>query len=146
MTTLRARPFQATAAGLHPLHAVLVAWPVPLFLGALISDIAYARTYQIQWINFADWLVAGGLVFTGLALAWSLVAAVLDRGRNRQALVVAGLLLLTFLFGLLNAFQHARDAWATMPGVVVWSLVVTLLSIAAVALSIVSVRRQGDAR
>ena len=36
-----------------PLHATLLAGTVPLFLGALLSDIAYTQTYQIQWANFA---------------------------------------------------------------------------------------------
>ena len=47
---------------IHPLHAFLLAATVPLFLGALLSDAAYARTQEIQWTNFASWLIAGGLV------------------------------------------------------------------------------------
>ena len=50
---------------------MLLAFPLPLFIGALLSDWAYSATYQIQWINFASWLIAGALVFTGLALLWS---------------------------------------------------------------------------
>ena len=42
----------------HPLHAVLLSFPFPLFLGTLLSDIAYERSYQIQWSNFAQWLNA----------------------------------------------------------------------------------------
>src|SRR5690554_5241911 len=34
---------------IHPLHAVLLAGTIPLFLGALISDITYGRTFHIQW-------------------------------------------------------------------------------------------------
>lgn len=52
-----------------PLHALLLAGTVPLFLGAMISDIAYYNSYQIQWSNFAAWLIAGGLVFCGLVLS-----------------------------------------------------------------------------
>ena len=40
-----------------PLHSILLGGTVALFLGALSSDIAYARTYQIQWSNFASWLI-----------------------------------------------------------------------------------------
>lgn len=53
---------------LHPLHAVLLAGTIPLFLGALLCDLAYAASYEIQWSNFASWLIVGGLVFGGLAL------------------------------------------------------------------------------
>src|SRR5690606_39235984 len=38
---------------LHPLHAILLAFPLPLFLGALLSDVAYRATFEVQWINFA---------------------------------------------------------------------------------------------
>mgnify|MGYP007026474366 FL=1 len=56
-----------------PLHAMLLAGTVPLFLGALLSDIAYYNSFQIQWANFAAWLIAGGLLFAGLALLLSLI-------------------------------------------------------------------------
>ena len=49
----------------HPVHAVLLAGTVPLFLGAMLSDIAYSASYEIQWSNFASWLIVGGLVFGG---------------------------------------------------------------------------------
>ena len=67
-----------------PLHATLLAGTVPLFLGALISDIAYGQTYQIQWANFASWLIAGALVFCGFALLFvsvSLLRAEQEVGR-----------------------------------------------------------------
>jgi len=33
---------------LHPIHVVLLAGIIPLFLGGLLSDIAYASSYEIQ--------------------------------------------------------------------------------------------------
>ena len=33
---------------LHPLHAILLAFPLPLFLGALLSDLAYWSSFQVQ--------------------------------------------------------------------------------------------------
>src|SRR5690606_14347063 len=47
---------------IHPIHAVFLAGIIPLFAGALLSDIAYYRTYEIQWQNFASWLIAGGQI------------------------------------------------------------------------------------
>ena len=58
---------------LHPLHAILLAFPFPLFLGALLSDLAYWATFQVQWINFSSWLIAGGLFVGGFALLWALI-------------------------------------------------------------------------
>lgn len=114
---------------------ILVSCAAPLFLGGLLSDIAYARTYEIQWLNFAAWLIAGAMVFTGLATAWSLLDQVLAPGRGRRRLVGLLILAAMFVFGLLNSFVHARDAWATMPAGLLWSVVVTALALVAVWIS-----------
>ena len=57
----------------HPLHAALVAGALALFLGALLSDVTYFRSYAIQWNNFSSWLLAGGLVIAGFALLAAIV-------------------------------------------------------------------------
>ena len=114
-----------------PLHATLLAGTVPLFLGALLSDITYTQTYQIQWANFASWLIAGALVFCGLALLFALVNLVRAERKSGQPVVYALLLLATWVLGLVNAFQHAKDAYAAMPTGLVLSVVVTVLTIAA---------------
>lgn len=113
------------------LHTTLLAGTVPLFLGALLSDIAYFKNYQIQWSNFASWLIAGGLLFCGLALIFALANVIRARDK-RQPLLYFLLLLATFALGLINAFQHAKDAWAVMPSGLVLSVIVLLLSFASV--------------
>ncbi|MGB3126185.1 MAG: DUF2231 domain-containing protein [Pseudomonas sp.] len=114
-----------------PLHATLLAGTVPLFLGALLSDIAYTQTYQIQWANFASWLIAGALVFCGLAFLFALVNLLRAERKAGQPTVYVLLLLATWVLGLVNAFQHAKDAYASMPGGLVLSVIVTLLTLAA---------------
>lgn len=110
------------------LHTILLAGCVPLFLGALLSDIAYFKTYQIQWSNFASWLIAGALLLCGLALLFALVSLVRAQRKAGRPLMYFLLLLATWVLGLINAFIHAKDAWATMPSGLVMSVVVTLLS------------------
>lgn len=112
------------------LHTILLAGTVPLFLGALLSDIAYYKSYQIQWSNFASWLIAGGLLFCGLALLFALVRLVRAERKAGRPLMLVVLLLVTWALGLVNAFVHARDAWAMMPSGLVLSVIVTLLSCA----------------
>lgn len=111
-----------------PLHAILLAGTVPLFLGALLSDIAYYQSHQIQWSNFASWLIAGGEVFCGLALLCALVNLFRAKRKSGPPLMYALLLLATWVLGLINAFQHAKDAWAVMPAGLVLSVIVTLLA------------------
>lgn len=114
-----------------PLHGILLAGTVPLFLGGLLSDIAYFQSYQIQWSNFAAWLIAGGLVFCGLALVFALVNLIRAEHKTGRPVVYFLLLLVTWVLGLVNAFEHAKDAWAVMPSGLVLSVVVTVLAIVA---------------
>ncbi len=102
-----------------------------MFLGALLSDWAYAESYQIQWTNFASWLIAGGLVFTALALLWALIDALRADTRGHRKWLGFGLTLATFVVGFFNALVHAKDAWAAMPAGLILSAIVLLLAIAA---------------
>jgi uncharacterized membrane protein len=133
--TVTAHPYYRSTPG--PLHAVLLAGTVPLFLGGLLSDIAYYKTYQIQWSNFASWLIAGGLLF---ALV-NLIRAERKAGRPVGYFL---LLLATWVLGLVNAFEHAKDAWAVMPQGLALSVVVTLLACVAAWVGLTSLRSGGE--
>jgi len=128
-TTASASPNYYVHPG--PLHTILLAGTVPLFLGGLLSDYAYYTSSQIQWSNFASWLIAGGELFCGLALLFALINLLRARQKSGSPLVYFVLLLATFVLGLINAFQHAKDAWAVMPSGLVLSVIVTLLALAA---------------
>ncbi len=114
-----------------PLHATLLAGSVPLFLGALLCDIAYYQSYQIQWSNFAAWLIAGALLSSGLALLFALAVLIRATRKAGGTTLYVGLLLATWLLGLVNAFEHAKDAWAVMPIGLVLSVAATVLAMAA---------------
>ena len=122
----------------HPFHAVLLAGTVPLFLAALLSDIAYSRSYQVQWLNFSSWLIAGGLLLGAVVLVFALVDLARTRWRGGSALVHAGLVLVAWVLGFINALVHARDAW-------VLSAIVAVLFVVATWLAF-SGRRMGGAR
>ncbi|MBL4610148.1 MAG: DUF2231 domain-containing protein [Pseudomonadaceae bacterium] len=133
MTTTADHRYGTSHMTLHPLHATLLAGAIPLFLGALLSDIAYYRSYEIQWTNFASWLIAGGLVFAGLALLCAVIGLFRAEGRGARGALYVGLLLATWLLGFFNALTHARDAWGSMPLGLVLSALVLLLACAATA-------------
>lgn len=114
------------------MHAVLAFSALPLFLGALLSDWAYAQTYQVQWTNFAAWLITGGLVLAGLALVWAALDLLLRTVlRDRRGVAYLLLLLAILVLGGANALVHAKDGWAAMPTGLVLSVVVLLLATAA---------------
>jgi len=126
-----------------PLHATLLAGTVPLFLGALLSDIAYYQTYQIQWSNFAAWLIAGALLFCGLAGLFALVNLLRADRKAGRPTVYFLLLLVTWALGLVNAFEHAKDAWAVMPSGLVLSAIVTLLACVTTWVGLTNLRSGG---
>ncbi|WP_119459952.1 DUF2231 domain-containing protein [Rhodospirillaceae bacterium SYSU D60014] len=117
---------------LHPLHAILLAFPFPLFLGALLSDLAYRSSFHVQWANFSSWLIAGGLFVGAFALLWALVN-LFRRGtaRKRRPALYFVVLLAMWVLGFVNALVHAKDAWATMPEGLYLSAVVALLALVA---------------
>lgn len=118
---------------IHPVHAIVLAGTMPLFLGAFLADLAYSSTYEVQWTNFASWLIAGGLVFAGLALLGAVIDALRGAGsHNSPVWVGAGLLAAVFVLGFVNALVHAKDAWAAMPAGLILSLIVLALSLAAI--------------
>lgn len=117
---------------LHPLHALLLTFPLPLFLGALLSDLAYSSSYQVQWTNFASWLIAGALLVGGFALLWALVEWIISGpARTARHAVYFVVLLVMWVLGFINALVHAKDAWAAMPAGLWLSAVVTVLALVA---------------
>lgn len=117
---------------LHPLQAVLLTFPLPLFLGAFFSDLAYAASFQVQWTNFSSWLIAGGLFSGAFAVLWALIDLLLVSAvqRKRQAIYVLVLLVMWGL-GFINALVHAKDAWASMPEGLYLSAATALLALMA---------------
>ena len=108
--TARAAPLAS------PIHAILLAFPVALFPAALATDIAYLNTAVVQWTNFSQWLIAGADFFTGLLLAWALASFFFGRGRAERGRGLLYLIVVAVLFvvGVINAFQHAKDGWASV--------------------------------
>jgi uncharacterized membrane protein len=115
----------------HPLYGFLIAAACPLFLGALLSDLAYGATAEIQWSNFAAWLIAGAMVFTGFALLWAFVALLRLRTPRGWPLLSFLLLLAAFALGFIDSLVHARDAWGVMPGAPIFSAIVTAFALLA---------------
>jgi len=118
----------------HPVHAILLGFPIALFSSGLLSDIAYLRTAEIQWTNFSAWLIAGGLVFGAMVLAWALVSLVLGwRGAQRlPRILYAAVLAVMWILGLINAFKHSQDGWSSVGAFgLTLSILCTLLALAA---------------
>ena len=121
-------------SALHPLHGLLLAFPVALFPSALLADITYLNSAEVQWTNFAAWLNAGALFVGGFALLWSLVDAIRLRRASvaRRELLLFVLLAAMWGVGLINAFQHSRDGWSSVgPTGLILSIISAVLALVA---------------
>ena len=117
---------------LHPLHAILLSFTFPLFLGALLSDLGYWVSYQVQWSNFSSWFISGGLFGGGFALLWALIN--LFRGGmapKMRPTIYFVVLLAMWALGVVNILVHAKDAWAIMPESLYLSAITALLALVA---------------
>jgi uncharacterized membrane protein len=131
------------SGSIHPLHAVLLAGTVPLFLCAALADAAYASTHEIQWSNFSSWLIVGGLVFGGIALVFAIADLSRPARRVPGVAIYFAVLLVTWLVGFVNALMHARDAWGSMPGGLMLSVIGVVLACLATWLGFATPRYRG---
>ena len=120
-------------------HAAMLAGAWPLFLGALLCDHAYYRHHDIQWSNFASWLLVGAMVVLSVAL----LCAVVDFFRGEGRLPYLLVLVVTWVVGFFDALHHGRDAWAIMPTALLLSVVATLLALVATWIGLSSLRAGG---
>jgi uncharacterized membrane protein len=115
----------------HPLHPMLVPFPIVCFIGTFLTDFTYWRTGEMMWADFSAWLVTVGVIMAVLAA----IAGAIDFFGNRliraQAPAwphvignVVALILATF-----NMLVHTRDAWTSIVpvGLILSSLVVLIL-------------------
>jgi uncharacterized membrane protein len=122
---------RATIGGV-PIHAMLVPFPIVCFVGALITDIAYANTAVVQWTNFSQWLLAFGTLFAGIAAVFGLIDFFFGSRGDRPTIGwihLAGNLTL-FVVALFNNLVHARDGWTSVvPTGLTLSIITVLLLI-----------------
>jgi uncharacterized membrane protein len=62
----------ASIAG-HPIHPILVPFPIAFFVGALASDLAYWWTIDLFWARVSLWLVGAGVVTAVAAAIFGLI-------------------------------------------------------------------------
>ncbi|WP_424631727.1 DUF2231 domain-containing protein [Bradyrhizobium sp. SYSU BS000235] len=100
----------------HPLHAMLVSFPIVCFVGAFVTDVAYWRTAEMMWADLSAWLLAAGLVMGVLAA----IAGIIDFVGNREirkitpAWIHAGGSGLVLVLAFFNSLIHSRDAWTSV--------------------------------
>lgn len=71
--------------GSHPLHPMLIAFPIAMLVLAPVADIVFLATADPMWANGAYWLLIGGLLAGGLAAIPGLIDfATIGRARKHR--------------------------------------------------------------
>jgi uncharacterized membrane protein len=120
---------QATLGG-HPVHPMLVGFPIAFLVGALAADLAFWATREPFWAQASAWLIGAGFVMGVLAAVFGFMDFFFIR--RVRALNVAwfhfignGVVLLLSLWNGARRFD-APEA-AVLPTGLVLSLVVTMV-------------------
>ena len=60
-------PHSTAKIGDHPIHPMLIPFPIVCFIGTFIVDIVYSQTLNLGWATASHWLLGIGLVMAALA-------------------------------------------------------------------------------
>src|SRR5205809_946058 len=61
------RPRSTAKIADHPIHPMLIPFPIVCFVGTFVTDIVYTRNHDAGWATASHWLLAIGLVMAALA-------------------------------------------------------------------------------
>jgi uncharacterized membrane protein len=117
----------------HPLHPMLVPFPIVCFVATLITDIIYWKTADIMWANMSAWFLIAGLFISIFVVIFGLIDFFGDRRiRALRPAWIHGLgNTLALTLSILNAFVHSRDAYTSVvpTGLILSALVVLILMV-----------------
>jgi uncharacterized membrane protein len=114
----------------HPLHPMLIPFPIACFVLTLASDLAFWKTSNDFWASASLWLLGIGLIMAALAAVMGLIDVLGDvQIRNlSDAWLHAGgnvLVVVIELYNWYSRYEHGRTA--VVPTGLVLSLLVVLI-------------------
>jgi uncharacterized membrane protein len=115
----------------HPVHPMLVPFPIACFVGALVTDIVYCATAEMMWADFSTWLLVVGVIMGVLAAIAGLTDFLSNRMIRAQRPAWPHMLgnLVVLVLSTLNVFVHTRDGWTSVypTGLLLSAIVVLIL-------------------
>ena len=122
-------PKSTAAIAGHPIHPMLIPFPVACFVLAFVSDLAFWKSGNPFWATASLWLLGVGLIGAALAAVAGLIDLFGDdRIRNlNDAWLHAGGNIVAVLIQLYNWYsRYAHGSDAVIPTGLILSLVVVL--------------------
>ena len=114
----------------HPIHPMLIPFPIAFFVATFVADLAYAYSGNPGWVTASIWLLGAGLIMAALAAVAGLIDVFGDdQIRNlSDAWLHAGGNIIAVLIELYNWYtRYENGAAAVLPTGLVLSLVVVLI-------------------
>src|SRR5207237_10610802 len=116
----------ASIAG-HPIHPMLIPFPIAFFVATFLCDIAFWRSGNASWVTASEWLLGAGLVMAALAAVAGLID-VLGESRIRSLRAVwwhaGGNVLMVLIQAYSWYARYTEGPAAVMPKGLILSLVV----------------------
>lgn len=114
----------------HPIHPMLIPFPIAFFIATFVCDLVYWQTSSAAWATAAMWLLGAGLVMAAVA-ALAGLTDVLGEPRIRALNDVwlhAGGNVIVVLIELYNWYaRYSQGTAAVVPKGLVLSLIVVLI-------------------
>lgn len=120
------RGVRSTASiGGHPIHPMLVPFPIAFLVGALATDIVFAATGDPFWARASAWLIGAGVVMGAVAAVFGLTDFLtIRRARGPTGWIHFIGNLCAVIVALINVLLRIGDtASAVLPTGLVLSLV-----------------------
>lgn len=139
-------PKSTAAIAGHPIHTMLVPFPLVCFTLALVTDIVYWQTSHLMWLEFSAWLLLAGIAFGVLAAVFGAVDffANSEIRRLRPAWPHAIGNVIVLILAFVNNLVHAADGWtAVVPYGLILSVLTVLVMFATAWLGASLVHRHG---
>jgi len=121
------RPHSTAKIADHPIHPMLIPFPIVCFVGAFVTDIVYKQNNDLGWARASMWLLGVGLVMAALAAVAGLtdylgderIRRLGDALKHMLANVTAVVIELVNLVLRLNNPGFAQSTGVYLSGVVV---------------------------
>jgi|SRR3954470_13689393 len=119
----------ASIAG-HPIHPMLIPFPIAFFVATFLCDLAYLNTLNGEWVTATLWLLGAGLIMAALAAIAGLTDVLGDqriRSLGTAWLHAGGniIVVLIELYNWYTRYQHGANA--VIPAGIILSGVVVLM-------------------
>jgi uncharacterized membrane protein len=125
-----ANPQSTAKIASHPIHPMLIPFPIAFFIATFVCDLVYWQSGNAAWANATIWLLGAGIVMAALAAVAGLIDVIGERRIRAlaDAWWHAGGNVIVVLIEIYNWYaRYDHGAAAIVPKGLILSLVVTCI-------------------